>query len=142
MEAIEMMRDYLKKNPREQYVALRIAEIYEKDFRNFLAAALEYEEVLKHKLASERWGWSAIHLCNLYTKLGREDDHNKLLERIVKEYPKTAAAKKARSRLGIPEPEDPVEPAAAQPEPEPQPQPSEAPPPEAKPNLPRGFRPK
>jgi len=28
LEAIQMMREYLKKNPREQYVALRIAEIY------------------------------------------------------------------------------------------------------------------
>src|SRR2546429_1455339 len=42
LEAIQLMRDYLKQNPREQHVALRIAEIYEKDLQNFLAAALEY----------------------------------------------------------------------------------------------------
>ena len=34
------MREYLKKNPREQHAALRIAEIYEKDLQNNLAAAL------------------------------------------------------------------------------------------------------
>ncbi len=66
LEAIQRMRDYLKKHPRQQHVALRIAEIYEADLQNYLAAALEYEEVLKKKLPSERWGWAAIHLCNLY----------------------------------------------------------------------------
>ena len=60
------MRDYYNKNPREVHVALRIAEIYEKDLNNHLAAALEYEEVLKKKLPAERWGWAAIHLVNLY----------------------------------------------------------------------------
>jgi hypothetical protein len=64
--AIRLMREYLEKNPREVHVMVRIAEIYEKDLGNFLAAALEYEEILKHKLPAERWGWSAIHLVNLY----------------------------------------------------------------------------
>jgi len=139
MEAIQLMRDYLKKNPRKQFVALRIAEIYEKDFNNPLAAALEYEEVLKHKLAPERWGWAAIHLCNLYGKLDRNDNRTQLLERIINEYPKTAAARKARATLGVLEVEasDP----APQPKPElriKKPQPEEDPPS----NLPKGFRPK
>ena len=43
LEAIRLMRDYLKKYPREQHAALRIAEIYENDLHNYLAAALEYE---------------------------------------------------------------------------------------------------
>src|SRR5438477_11946325 len=67
LEAIRLMREYLNTNPREQHVALRIAEIYEKDLGNYLAAALEYEEVLTKKLSQERWGWAAIHLCNLYS---------------------------------------------------------------------------
>jgi TolA-binding protein len=99
LEAIGLMRDYLKKNPREQHVAMRIAEIYEKDLRNYLAAALEYEEVLKHKLPPDRWGWAAIHLCNLYFKLNQEQKGYDLLRRIVKEYPQTPAADKARKRL-------------------------------------------
>jgi TolA-binding protein len=99
LEAIGLMRDYLKKNPREQHVALRIAEIYEKDLGNFLAAALEYEEVLKHKLAPDRWGWAAIHLCNLYFKLDQEDKGYALLRRLVKQHPDTPAAQKARKRL-------------------------------------------
>jgi hypothetical protein len=99
LEAIRMMREYLKKNPREQHAALRIAEIYEKDLNNYLAAALEYEEVLTKKLAPERWGWAAIHLCNLYFKLDKEDKAVALLKRIDTEYGQTAAAEKARKRL-------------------------------------------
>jgi TolA-binding protein len=99
LEAIRLMREYLNKNPREQHVALRIAEIYEKDLGNDLAAALEYEEVLKHKLPAERWGWAAIHLCNLYFRLNQEQKAFALLRRLVKEHPKTPAAEKARKRL-------------------------------------------
>jgi TolA-binding protein len=134
LEAVQLMRDYLKKNPREQHVALRIAEIYEKDLGNYLAAALEYEEILKKKLSPDRWGWAAIHLSNLYSgKLGKPNEAIALLNRIVGEYGKTPAAKKARERLGIPEPveEKPPEPAPEPPAPEP-----------PKSNLPPGFRPK
>jgi len=139
LEAIEMMRVYLQKNPREQYVALRIAEIYEKDFNNFLAAAMEYEEVLKHKLNPDRWGWTAIHLCNLYSKLDRPDDRQALLQRIVDEHPKTSAAKKARKHLGLPEDEPDLETS----EPAPNrilnaPAPIALPPQD--PNMPKGFR--
>jgi TolA-binding protein len=105
LDAIQLMRDYVKKHPRELYASLRIAEIYEKDLRNYLAAALEYEEVLKHKFTAERWGWAAIHLCNLYSKLNQADKAVALLRRVADEYSKTGAAKKARARLGLPEPE-------------------------------------
>jgi hypothetical protein len=104
LEAIQKMRDYLKENPREQHVALRIAEIYEKDLQNPLAAALEYEEVLKQKLQPEQWGWTAIHLCNIYnSKLGKPDKTKDLLRRIVNEYGETSAAEKARKRLSADE---------------------------------------
>jgi TolA-binding protein len=168
LDAIQMMRDFLKKNPRELYAALRIAEIYEKDLKNYLAAALEYEEVLKHRFSAERWGWAAIHLCNLYFRLNQSDKALALLRRVAEEYPKTAAAKKARARLGIaePEPEAAEQEASAEAEPEanglpsviimeehpPELQPrKEAPPALAassepseppKPVLPPGFRPK
>lgn len=104
LEAVQLLREYLKEHPREQHVALRIAEIYEKDLRNPLAAALEFEEVLRKKLAPEQWGWAAIHLCNLYTQhLGQPDRATALLQRIVAEYGHTSAAAKARKRLGIEE---------------------------------------
>ena len=100
LEALNAMREYLKKHPREQYVALRIAEIYEENLSNPLAAALEYEEVLKKKLPPERWGWAAIHLANLYSgRLNQPDKAIELLRRIDAEYGTTTAAKKARERL-------------------------------------------
>ena len=100
LDAVRAMREYLNKHPREQYVALRIAEIYEQNLRNPLAAALEYEEVLKKNLPPERWGWAAIHLANLYSgKLNKPEQAVELLRRIDAEYGQTAAAKKARERL-------------------------------------------
>jgi len=133
LDAIQLMRDYLKKHPSEQYAAIRIAEIYEKDLGNYLAAALEYEEILKKKLPPDRWGWSAIHLANLYSgKLEKPDQAEALLRRIINEYPQTPAAKKARERLG--EPEHLVvttQPVELKPEKE-----------DLKSNLPPGFRPK
>ncbi len=113
LEAIKMLRAYYEKHPREVYVAIRIAEIYETNLRNHLAAALEYEEILKKPLPAERWGWAAIHLVNLYSgKLNKPDQAMALLQRIANEYSQTAAAKKARVRLGLPE-ELPATPAPA-----------------------------
>jgi len=139
LEAVRLMREYLRRHPREQYVALRIAEIYETDLGNYLAAALEYEEILKKKLPTERWGWAAIHLANLYSgKLNKPEQATALLRRIVEDYGQTAAAKKARSRLGLPEPVEEVE--SMEPEPEPETAPKQEEPPPS--NLPKGFRPK
>jgi TolA-binding protein len=136
LEAIQHMRDFLKRKPYAVYAAVRIAEIYEKDLGNYLASALEYEEILKKDLPDEHWGWTAIHLANLYNgKLNQPTKAETLLKRIVDRYPKTAAARKARERLGLPQPSD--EPPPAEPE-EPPPQP----PPEPPSNLPPGFRPK
>ncbi len=141
LDSIQLMRDYYKKNPREVHVALRIAEVYESNLGNYLAAALEYEDVLRKPLPSERWGWAAIHLANLYSgKLNKFDAATQLLRRIADEYGQTAAAKKARERLGIPEPVPPPEPP---PEPEPEPEPlAKAASKQPQSNLPPGFRPK
>ncbi len=134
LEAIQLMRDYLKKHPRELYVSIRIAEIYEKELGNYLAAALEYEEVLKHRLRPEQWGWNAVHLANLYSgKLNQTDKAIALLRRIDADYGQTAAAVKARARLSQLEGEaagtaSPPEPIEEDPRP-----PS---------NLPKGFRPR
>ncbi len=133
LDAINLMREYLARNPNEQHAAIRIAEIYEKDLNNYLAAALELEEVLTKKLPREKWGWTAIHLVNLYSgKLNQPPKALAVLERITRDYPDTAAAKKARQRLGLPEPETvqaPAEPAAP-----------EAPEDQSSANLPKGFR--
>ncbi len=146
LDAINLMRAYLSRNPNEQHVAIRIAEIYEKDLNNFLAAALELEEVLTKKLPREKWGWTAIHLVNLYSgKLNQPPKALAVLERIARDYPDTAAAKKARQRLGHPEPDDANASAAPASGPPPSNSPTIAaaePPAEdpASGNLPKGFR--
>lgn len=137
LEAIRLMREYYEKHPREIYVAIRIAEIYENDLHNPLAAALEYEQILKQKLPPERWGWAAIHLVNLYGKLGQTEKGTKLLNEINERYPHTAAAKKARQRLGLPEPEPPQEEKQQEQQEEVSQKPQEQ-----RPQLPPGFRPK
>lgn len=103
LEAIRIMREYFARKPREIHVKFRIAEIYEKDLNNPVAAALEYEEILNYGLSRERWGWGAIHLCNLYNRLNQPDKADALLRRIVNDYGETAAARKAREHLDLPE---------------------------------------
>lgn len=115
LEAIRMLRAYYEKHPSEIHAVVRIAEIYETSLGNPLAAALEYEEVLKKPLHPERWGWRAIHLVNLYNKIKKPEQANALLEKIATDYAQTAAAKKAREKLGWPEPVAEPEPAPAAP---------------------------
>lgn len=116
LEAIEMLREYLANNPKRIHAQLRVAEIYEKDLNNYLAAAMEYEDILTRKLPPKRWSWAAIHLCNLYTgKLNQPEKGVALLHRIVHEYGKTPAADKARKRLvqlgyDVPDPDAASEP--------------------------------
>lgn len=100
LEAIRILREYLAANPKQQHAALRIAEIYEKDLMNPLAAALEYEEILQQKLAPDRWGWAAIHLANLYSgPMGKPEKAIDLLRQLVEKYPDTPAGEKASQRL-------------------------------------------
>jgi TolA-binding protein len=102
LEAIRILRDYLAANPKQQHAAIRIAEIYEKDLKNPLAAALEYEEILTQKLTPDRWGWSAIHLANLYSgPMNKPDKAIELLRELVERYPETSAAEKASQRLNL-----------------------------------------
>jgi TolA-binding protein len=102
LEAIRILRDYLKANPRQQHAAIRIAEIYEKDLKNPLAAALEYEEILTQKLSADRWGWTAVHLANLYSgPMDKPEKAVELLRQLVETYPETAAAEKAAQRLAL-----------------------------------------
>ena len=100
LDAINLMRGYLQRNPNEQHAAIRIAEIYEKDLGNYLAAALELEEVLTKRLPREKWGWTAIHLANIYSgKLNQPQTALELLRRLAAEHPGTEAGGKALKRL-------------------------------------------
>ena len=100
VDAIDSFREYIKVYPGEYHAYKRIAEIYEKDLGSFRAAALEYEEMLEMDIPKSRWGWAAIHLCNLYS--GKLDDSDRalaLLQRVANECSETTAGQKARDRL-------------------------------------------
>ena len=96
LDAICLLREFLEKNPGEFHLMSRIAEIYKDDMENYLAAALEYEELLKRKIPDEEWGWAALHLAKLYGRLNRTEESVALLGRIEAEYGKTVAARRAR----------------------------------------------
>ncbi len=132
LEAVRLLRDFLKENPRAAHAQIRIAEIYEKDLNNPLAAALEYEEVLKLRLEPERRGWTCIHLVNLYNRMDKPERAVAMLQRIVVECPDTPAATKARERLATAGIEIP-DPATQAPDRPPEDDGSS-------PGLPKGFR--
>jgi len=132
LEAIRLLRDHLAQHPKAVDAQIRIAELYEKDMNNPLAAALEYEEVLKLPIRPDKRGWTCIHLVNLYNRMEKPDQAVAWLQRVVSECPGTPAAAKAQERLqaaGLEVPEAPEE--------------HKTPPPDEPPsNLPPGFRPR
>jgi len=99
LEAINVLREFLQNHPGEFHVMSRIAEIYNYDLKNYLAAALEYEEFLKHKPEPEQWGWAALHLAKLYGRLNEPEKSLALLERLETKYGHTVAGRRARKAL-------------------------------------------
>jgi signal transduction histidine kinase len=99
LDAIQSLRDYLNEHPGEFQIMSRIAEMYSRDLNNPLAAALEYEDLLKKKVEPDQWAWAALHLAKLYGKLDRDEDAVKLLERIATEHGESTPAKRARVAL-------------------------------------------
>lgn len=112
LEAVRVLRDFLGQHPKELELMSEIAEIYNHDLNQPLSAALEYEELIRHKLPAEQWAWAALHLAKLYGRLDQPEKSAALLERLVKDYGRTVAAGRARKvlaglRLG--QPEEPLE---------------------------------
>jgi len=100
INCIDKLREYTSLYPGEYHAHKRIAEIYENDLASYRAAAMEYEEILQMSLPPKRWGWAAIHLCNLYSgKLDETEKALELLRRVAEECPDTTPGEKARDRL-------------------------------------------
>jgi tetratricopeptide (TPR) repeat protein len=99
LEAIRLLREYLQTNPYALHVMSRIAEIYRYDLHNDLAAALEYEEMLKHRLPDDQWAWAALHLAKLYGRLNELEKSVTLLERLDADYTHTIAGRRAQKAL-------------------------------------------
>ncbi len=99
LDAIRVLREYLQANPYQLHAMTRIAEIYRYDLKNDLAAALEYEELLKHQLPDDPWAWAALHLAKLYGRLNELEKSVAMLERLDEDYGHTTAGRRARKAL-------------------------------------------
>jgi TolA-binding protein len=142
LEAIRLLRTVLEETPKAVHAKIRIAEIYEKDLNNPLAAALEFEEVIQGHLDPERKSWTMIHLVNLYNRLDKPQTAVAMLQRVAAEYPDTPAAAKARDRLSSAGFELPDPAPASEVSPSSPPTSPESSSRNASSGLPPGFRPK
>lgn len=102
LEAVELLRQIVRGDPKNWHAQLRIAEVYDKELKNWPVAADEYEATLQMEMPPEKWGWTAIRVCNLYTgKLGETHRALTILRQLAKDLPQTQAGQKAVKRLAM-----------------------------------------
>ncbi len=100
--ALAMLREILEEESGNWHAQVRLAEIYDKDLEDFETAAEEYRKALDLEMHPEKWGWTAIRLCNIYT--GKLDEPQRgmiILRRLARDYPDTKAGQKAINRLAM-----------------------------------------
>lgn len=98
-EAVRVLREASSAHPRQWRLAVRIAEIYQHDLNNPLAAALEYEEILKRRLPRPARAWLMVRLAACYLVLRRVEESAVKLREVMDQFPRTPAAQKAERRL-------------------------------------------
>jgi len=98
-EAVRVLREMFVAHPRQWRLSVRIAEIYQHDLDNPLAAALEYEELLNRRLPRPARAWLMVRLAACYLLLRRSDESAAQLRNVIEEFPHTPAAEKAGRRL-------------------------------------------
>jgi tetratricopeptide (TPR) repeat protein len=101
-QALEILRKIVQADPEAWEAQLAIAEHYDKTKENWTQAASDYEDLLQMEMPAEKWGWTAIRLCNIYT--GKLDEIGRallILKRLSIELPETAAGAKAQKRLAM-----------------------------------------
>jgi hypothetical protein len=99
LEAIGVLREYLAAHPRHWRIAVWIAEIYQRDLKDPLPAALEYEQLLKRRLPRTARAWIMVRLAACHLLLRDLDQSAGLLRNVIKEFPRTPAAETAARRL-------------------------------------------
>ena len=99
LDAVRVLREQLIAHPRQWRLAVRIAEIYQQDLGNPLAAALEYEAALQQRLPRAVRAELMVRLAACYLLLRRPDESAALLRRVVEAFPRTTAAGTAERRL-------------------------------------------
>lgn len=98
-EAVRVLREAFEVHPRQWRLGVRIAEIYQHDLNNPLAAALEYEDILQRRLPRPARAWLMVRLATCYLLLKRLDDAAAKLREVKEKFPRTPAAEKAERRL-------------------------------------------
>lgn len=98
-EAIRVLRDAFEAHPRQWRLGVRIAEMYQHDLNNPLAAALEYEHLLQARLPRQARAWLMVRLGTCYLLLRRLEDAEAKLREVSEKFPNTPAAEKAERRL-------------------------------------------
>ena len=98
-EAVRVLREASASHPRQWRLNVRIAEIYQHDLNNSLAAALEYKDLLKRRLPRPARAWLMVRLAACYLVLRRAGESTAMLRAVMEQFPKTPAAKKAEQRL-------------------------------------------
>ena len=98
-EAVRVLRAAASAHPRQWRLGVRIAEIYQHDLTNPLAAALEYEELLKRRLPRPARAWLMVRLAACYLLLRRVEESAAMLRLVMVKFPRTPAGKKAARRL-------------------------------------------
>lgn len=99
LDAVRVLREQLIAHPRQWRLAVRIAEIYQQDLGNPLAAALEYEAALQQRLPRPVQAELMVRLAACYLLLRRPDESAALLRRVVEAFPRTTVAGTAERRL-------------------------------------------
>jgi hypothetical protein len=99
LAAINVLRDYQAAHPRHWQAALRIAELYQHDLKEPLPAALEYEQILKHRLPRRARADIMLRLAACHLLLRNGEKSAAVLREVLKNYPGAPAAETAARRL-------------------------------------------
>lgn len=98
-EAIRILRDAYSAHPRQWQLAMRIAEIYQHDLNNPLAAGLEYQSLLASRLPKNARAEILLRLAACHLLRHQTEDALACWQQVMSEFPDTAAARKAARRL-------------------------------------------
>ena len=99
LEAITILRDYLNGHPRQWYVGVRIAELYQQAQNDPLSAALEYQQLLGRRLPNPARAELMLRLAACELLLRKPEQSSATLQDLIEKFPKSPMAEKARRRL-------------------------------------------
>jgi hypothetical protein len=99
LKAVNTLRAHLQAHPRQWYIAVRIAELYQHALEDPLSAALEYEALLQQRLPRSARAKILLRLAACQLLLRKGDQSAATLRELIANFPQSNAAEKARRRL-------------------------------------------